>query len=122
MNIKFAFLNLLLFSGVNAIAQQVDDVAGKTYYYYDEETKKNVKEIYHHKQVIKIIPDKNNYGSYRDTMLYMKNGPYTRYHVSGELECSGYFLNEKKDSVWKFYNKKGDLIRTEKWSNGQLVN
>lgn len=122
MNTKSVLFSLFLFLGLNSIAQQVDDVAGKTYYYYDEETKKNVKEIYHHKQVIKIIPDKNNYGSYRDTMMYMKNGPYTRYYESGELECSGYFLNEKKDSLWKFYNKKGDLIRTEKWSNGQILN
>jgi antitoxin component YwqK of YwqJK toxin-antitoxin module len=102
-------------------SQVIDDKTGKSYYYYDEATMKKVKEIYHFKQVVKIIPDKNNYGQYIDTMLYMKSGPYTRYYETGELECSGYYQAEKKDSIWKFYDIKGNLLRTEKWVNGRQM-
>jgi antitoxin component YwqK of YwqJK toxin-antitoxin module len=118
---KILMIAIAAFLFSKARAQEIDDVSGKTYYFYDEQTKKKVKEIYHHKQVVKIIPDKNNYGSYRDTMLYMKNGPYTRYYETGELECSGYFTDERKDSVWKYYTIKGDILRIERWANGKLV-
>jgi hypothetical protein len=103
-------------------AQVIDDDNGKTYYYYDTLTHKKVKEIFHHKQVIRIIPDKNNYGSYRDTMSYVKSGPYTRYFENGKLECSGYYNNERRDSIWKFYDTQGALLRTEKYRHGKLSN
>jgi hypothetical protein len=102
-------------------AQVVDDIAGKTYYYYDAGSNKKVKEVYHHKQMIAILPDPANYGSYTDSIYYIKSGPYTRYHENGSLECSGYFKNEKKDSTWKYYDPKGKLIKQEEYLNGQLV-
>jgi hypothetical protein len=37
------------------------------------------------------------------------------------LECSGYFTDERKDSVWKYYTIKGDILRIERWANGKLV-
>src|SRR4051812_45111278 len=112
MNI-FKTIALLSISSfcVKASAQVVDPAAGKTYYYHDEASQKKVKEIYHHKQVVIMMPDKDNYGSYIDTMVYQKHGPYTRYDDKGHLECSGYFNNEKKDSLWKYYNTAGDMVR-----------
>ncbi len=119
---QFIVASLLSFFFINYLsAQVVDDNAGKTYYYYDSLTHKKIKEVFHHKHMIKIIPDPKEYGSYKDTNIYMKSGPYTRYHENGNLECSGYYYNEKKDSVWKFYDTKGTLIRIEKYRNGQLV-
>ncbi|MCU0441202.1 MAG: hypothetical protein MUE96_02300 [Bacteroidia bacterium] len=116
-------LALLLVSSAPTIkAQVIDDNAGKTYYYYDEATQKKVKEVFHHKQVVKIMPDPKQYGSYIDTFMYLKNGPYTRYDENGNLTCTGYYADEKKDSVWKYYNPKGDLIRLERYKKGALVN
>jgi len=112
---------LVFFKSQTLHAQVIDDNAGKTYYYYDESTKKKVKEIFHHKQVVKIMPDPNNYGSYIDTFMYIKSGPYTRYDENGSLICSGYYTQEKKDSTWKYYNPKGELIRTEVYNKGTLV-
>lgn len=103
------------------LAQVIDENAGKTYYYYDTATHKKVKEIFHHKQVVKIMPDPNNYGSYIDTFMYIKNGPYTSYDEKGNLICSGYYTQEKKDSLWMYYNAKGDLIKTERYKLGVLV-
>jgi antitoxin component YwqK of YwqJK toxin-antitoxin module len=53
--------------------------------------------------------------------MYVKNGPYSSYDESGNLICTGYYAQEKKDSTWKFYNPAGDLIRTEKYRKGQQV-
>lgn len=101
-------------------AQIVDEIAGKTYYYYDQSNKK-MKEVFHHKQMVAILPDPNNRGSYIDSTYYIKNGPYTRYHENGNLECSGYYRDEKKDRLWKYYNTKGELIREERYENGKLL-
>jgi antitoxin component YwqK of YwqJK toxin-antitoxin module len=102
-------------------AQVVDDVAGKTYYYYDELSQKKMKEVFHHKQMIKIMPDPNNYGSYVDSVFYIKSGPYTRYYENGNLQCSGFYKDEKKDSTWKYYDSKGDFIKEEHYNKGVLV-
>ncbi|MFN4972073.1 MAG: hypothetical protein ACK4Y6_03460 [Bacteroidota bacterium] len=120
INLKW-IAGILIALSLSSQAQVIDDVAGKTYFYYDSLTNRKIKEIYHHKQVVKIIPDKKNYGEYRDTMYYLKNGPYTRYYENGTLECSGYYTDEKKDSLWKHYSPKGDLIRTERWVKGQQI-
>lgn len=102
-----------------ANAQEIDDVSGKTYYYYDSVTKKKVKEIFHHIQEIRVKTD--NHGNTTDTLVYIKNGPYTRYHENGNLECSGYYKNGQKNGAWKFYSTKGVLLKTEQWDIDKLV-
>ncbi len=101
--------------------QVIDDNNGKTFYYYDSLTHKKVKEIFHHKQVVIIKSDPKNRGEYLDTFVYVKNGPYLRYNEDGSLDCSGYYRDEKKDSLWKYYNTAGDLLRTERWKNGNQI-
>ena len=80
-----------------------------------------MKEIFHHKQVMKVMPDRKHYGSYIDTIMYMKNGPYASYAEDGSLKCTGYYINDKKDSIWKYYDTKGNLTRTELFRHGQIV-
>ena len=112
----------LLFVFVSkSTAQVIDDENGKTYYYYDSLTHKKVKEIFHHKQVVQILPDKKHYGEYIDSTTRVKSGPYSRYFEDGNLECTGYYNNEKRDSVWKYYNAKGTLLKTELYRFGRLV-
>lgn len=119
---KIILLTLFGFIYFNTQAQVIDDDNGKTYFYYDSLTHKKVKEIFHHKQVIKIMPDPKHYGQYIDTMMHVKNGPYTRYFENGNLECSGYYFNEKKDGTWKYYDQKGIIVKTEHWNKGQMDN
>lgn len=104
---------------VTGFAQDIDDVSGKTYYYYDVGTKKKVKEIFHHIQEFRMITD--NHGNTTDTLVYIKSGPYTRYHENGTLECSGFYDREKKTGNWKYYTSKGVLIKTEQWADDKLV-
>lgn len=114
----FLVLSIMLYA-VNLQAQEIDDVNGKTYYYYDSVSKKKVKEIFHHIQEFRTRYD--NHGNTHDTMLYIKNGPYTRYYENGKLDCSGYYTKEEKSGTWKFYNQTGKLIRTEEWVSGKIV-
>jgi hypothetical protein len=120
MKYFFAALICITFTKIS-VAQVIDENAGKTYYYYDESTHKKVKEIFHHKQVVKIMPDPNKHGSYIDTFIYVRNGPYTSYDEQGNLICSGYYTQEKKDSLWKYYSAKGQMLRTERYKLGVLI-
>lgn len=100
-------------------AQVIDDANGKTFYYYDSLSRKKVKEIYHHIQEFRTIYDRD--GNVIDTILHIKNGPYTRYYENGKLECSGFYKQEKKNGTWLFYDRNGKHIRTEQWDSDKLV-
>jgi antitoxin component YwqK of YwqJK toxin-antitoxin module len=112
-------IGLITMSFLAANAQDIDDVNGKTYYYFDETTKKKVKEIFHHIQEIRIKTD--NHGNSTDTLIYIKNGPYTRYYESGKLECSGFYQDGEKNGTWKFYTTAGKPARIEIWAMGKLT-
>jgi antitoxin component YwqK of YwqJK toxin-antitoxin module len=110
---------LCLAYSINLHAQVIDDVNGKTYYYYGTGTDKKIKEIFHHIQEFRTSYD--NQGNTHDTILYIKNGPYTRYYENGKLDCSGFYTKEQKSGTWKYYSQAGKLIKTEEWTNGQLI-
>jgi antitoxin component YwqK of YwqJK toxin-antitoxin module len=40
------------------------------------------------------------------------------FDAAGKLTAEGKYVNEKKDSLWKFYSKSGKLISTENYING----
>ena len=107
------------FTGIGVKAQVIDEENGKTFFYYDTLSNKKVKEIFHHTQEIKIFTD--NKGNSRDTMILVKSGPYTKYFENGTLECSGTYDRGTKIGVWKHYNNKGKLIRTEQWASGKMI-
>jgi antitoxin component YwqK of YwqJK toxin-antitoxin module len=104
---------------ISVRAQVIDDENGKTFFYYDTLSNKKVKEIFHHTQEIKIFTD--NKGNSRDSMILIKSGPYTKYFENGTLECSGTYDRGTKIGVWKHYNNKGKLIRTEQWTLGKMI-
>ena len=104
---------------ISVRAQVIDDENGKTFFYYDTLSNKKVKEIFHHTQEIKVFTD--NKGNSRDSMILIKSGPYTKYFENGTLECSGTYDRGTKIGVWKHYNNKGKLIRTEQWTLGKII-
>jgi antitoxin component YwqK of YwqJK toxin-antitoxin module len=103
-----------------SVAQVISENGlGKTYY---DENKKQVKEIYHY--ILEytfagsaITDQEKKY----EKSEAIKNGPYTCYHPNGKLKQTGYYNRNNKDSVWKYYNTKGILIKTEKYRNLALV-
>jgi len=40
------------------------------------------------------------------------------FDASGTLSGEGKYINEKKDSLWKFYNHEGNLLSEENYTNG----
>lgn len=41
------------------------------------------------------------------------------FHRNGEPRAMGLYLNEKRDSVWTFYNEKGVKVSTESYQEGE---
>jgi antitoxin component YwqK of YwqJK toxin-antitoxin module len=116
---QLLIIGLLVASATSLQAQVIDDENGKTFYYYDSLTNKKVKEIFHHIVEYKVMWDVN--GNERDTVLHIKNGPYTRYHQNGKLACSGFYNKNLKTGIWKHYNELGKMIRTEEWLDDKLI-
>ncbi len=100
-----------------AKSQVIDDENGKTFYYIDND-KKQVKEIFHHIRKTKF--GKHNGVDY-DSTIYIKHGPYLKYYTNGKLECSGYYNYEKPDGVWKNYSNEGQLISINKYIDGKKM-
>ena len=53
--------------------------------------------------------------------MFSQNGKVARskmYDAGGNLIGEGKYVNEKKDSVWKFYNQEGKILSDEVYSNG----
>jgi hypothetical protein len=111
---------ILLFSS-SLLAQEADPLAGESYTYHDSLTRKKVKEVFHHKQVVKIMPDPVNYGDYIDSVTYVRNGAYMRYYDNGKLEVEGHYKEDKQDGTWTWFDRNGKQVKTEKYSNGKLI-
>ncbi len=43
----------------------------------------------------------------------------TLFHFNGKIMAKGKYINQKKDSVWEFYNELGTLINRENYLQGQ---
>lgn len=115
--------SLVLLMAIAYLTSQAQDVnaGGKTFYYYDEATKKKVKEIFHFVELIQITPDKKNPGNYVDSLIRVKHGPYTSYFENGKLMTSGYYKDGKPDSVWIYYTAQGVESRRELYRYGKVV-
>lgn len=49
-----------------------------------------------------------------------KQGLWMSFHKNGNKQSEGPYLNDLKNGYWKFYKPDGNLIRVEKWINGEL--
>ncbi len=54
----------------------------------------------------------------RKGVLY---GTVNHYHLNGKVAATGKQYGEKKLGEWKYFDKKGRLIKTEKWNKGELL-
>lgn len=50
-----------------------------------------------------------------------KRGPWISFHPNGVLASEGYFMNGKKNGIFKTYDKRGNLLTLEKYRDGELV-
>ncbi len=87
--------------------------SGKTYYDVD---KTKPKEVFSYKEVLNNVP-----GS-KSTTVHLKHGPYFYYYEDGKIKISGQYKDDKKQGEWKYYDEKGNLQKTEKFENDNLIN
>ena len=46
------------------------------------------------------------------------HGKYIKYYQNNEVEIRGFYENDKKSGLWKYYDEKGNLTQTENYING----
>ncbi len=50
-----------------------------------------------------------------------KRGIWMSYHPNGILAEEGTYMNDKKNGIFKYFDRKGELINLEKYRDGELV-
>ncbi len=48
-------------------------------------------------------------------------GEYKEWYENGKLKSTGFYKDNEKDGIWKYYKKNGDLEKTEIYDNGKLI-
>lgn len=118
---KHLFLVWFLFAGNGYLLQaQIlkPGDTGKTYY---DSSFTQVCEIFHHDLRFIFVEDSVHKTKTYQSTLIIKNGPYLSYFPNGKLECSGFYVENERDSVWLYYKPNGDLNRKETYKNDYLI-
>ena len=62
-------------------------------------------------------------GQEKSTQVYKfgkKQGEYTEFHPNGKVAVKGLYSGNMKVEDWKYYNEKGELLKTEKYFRDKL--
>lgn len=59
--------------------------------------------------------------TYGDSTLSFYEGKYLAYHANGNLNCMGYYVKNKKDKTWYYYNDTFKVIKEEIYEAGELI-
>lgn len=122
---KFVFFVIILIVAGPAIGQSnVTDKEGRKQGYWE---KKRPNGKVHYKGQFK---DGVPYGKFKyydkegtiSTILDYKStdtAMATHYHANGKKAAYGYYVNQKKEGVWRFYDKKGVIASEETYSSGE---
>lgn len=116
----------MLFSTVTfaQTAPNVTDAAGKKQGHWvklDEDKKKIYEGHFENNIPVGTFTYYYDTGTPWSISVFSKNGTVARtkmFDAGGKLTGEGKFINQKKDSVWKFYNQEGKLLSDEVYLNG----
>ncbi len=127
--LRYLFFQAISFSlllSINIIAQNQRDSLGRKQGYW---------KVYYpnskHIEYEGLFKDDKPQGLFKyyyehDTIkariYFTKNGKVayaTLYHWNGKRMAKGKYLEQKKDSIWEFYNELGELINRENYLQGQ---
>lgn len=50
-----------------------------------------------------------------------KRGPWIEFHPNGLVAMEGYYMNDLKNGIFKYFDKKGNLVSLEKYRDGEIV-
>lgn len=59
--------------------------------------------------------------TYGDSSLSFFEGNYYKYNENGNLSCKGYYNQNKKDSLWSYYNDTFKIVKQEIYRSGELI-
>ncbi len=51
----------------------------------------------------------------------LKQGLWKEFYADGKLKIEGFYLNDKKDGFFKYFNESGNLEKLEKYINGNII-
>jgi antitoxin component YwqK of YwqJK toxin-antitoxin module len=129
MKIALKFFSLfMLFLPLVGLAQEVTnktDASGKKQGHWIK-LDKDKKKVYDGNFTNDLPTGKFTYyyptGEVRALTVFSKNGSIARtqmFNIAGKIIGEGKYVNEKKDSLWKFYDEEGVLLSTENYKDGQ---
>lgn len=106
-------------------APNVTDAAGKKqghWIKYDEDKKKIYEGNFENNIPVGTFTYFYDTGIPWSISVFSQNGTVARakmFDAGGKLTGEGKFINQKKDSVWKFYDQEGKLLSDEVYLNGE---
>jgi antitoxin component YwqK of YwqJK toxin-antitoxin module len=127
MKFKIIFIiTSILYGGITAAqdAPNKTDAAGKKQGHWiklDDDKKKIYDGNFENDIPVGKFTYYYNTGIVRSYSVFSQKGKVTRTQVfnsGGTLSAEGKYLNEKKDSLWKFYNSEAKLLSDEIYVNG----
>lgn len=118
--IKFIFLIVfILCSARNGTAQVTKPGEfGKTYF---DSSYSQVYEVFHFTIEYHFLTDPKTNKKKLIKEVAIKDGPFISYYRDGEIASTGFYNQNAKDSLWKYYKNDGTLIKTEMYRDNQLV-
>jgi len=51
----------------------------------------------------------------------IRNGYAEEYYENGKFKIKGYYIDDERNGEWKFFDIKGNIIKTEKYRNDSLI-
>ncbi len=91
---------------------------GKTFY---DSAYSRVCEVFHYDlQYIFIEDTVSKTKTYKETII-IRNGPYLEYYPDGRIACSGYYVDNERDSTWLYYQPNGLVHKKETYKNDYLI-
>ncbi len=64
-----------------------------------------------HGKLIEVISYRNN----------QQTGPYKKYYPNGKVQVEGQYRLQRKESKWIYFDKGGDIQKTELYKQGELI-
>lgn len=122
--IVLLFIQCSSFIGFAQEALNKTDASGKKQGHWIK-LDKDKKKVYDGNFVNDIPTGKFTYyfptGEVKAVTVFAKNGTIARtqmFNVNGKITGEGKYVNERKDSLWKFYDEEGVLLSDENYVNG----
>lgn len=106
-----------------AINYKNGKVVGIGYFYYDDEVNTKLAEVnFEEDKIVGVYQEFWDNGAQKALIAYnngVMDGDAQFFYRSGRLKMEGKYKDGLKHGKWKYYSETGDLLRKERWRNGE---